>query len=195
MADDDHEGFERWLGRELRRTIGPIPGPSPRADQAAYRTGARIRPGPAVFVTGRIAAIGIALALGLGAGTAVAGAATGRANPAQWGETVARVVKGCEGAVRSGPGDVSQCVDGVVRRHADDQPVGQMASPRPGSGSLPASSPGGSGGRHSQQPGPSGRPASSARRNDAGNHNGTDHGNPGKNPDNVPPASGARHGS
>jgi hypothetical protein len=192
MRDDDREAFERWLQRELRRTLGPISGPSPRARQAAYRRGTRKGPGLALFATGRIAAVGIAVVLALGAGSAVASATTGSANPAQWGEAVVQVVKTCDAAMHAGPGDVGQCVDGLARVHAGDQSSGRAVSPRSGDGSIAASSAGGglNSGGTSRQPSPNGQPASAARRHGGGS--GTNNGNGGKNPDNVPPASGAR---
>src|SRR5215470_3922739 len=96
--------FERWLERELRRTVAAVRGPSPRAAQAAYRAASRsggrsltMRSG----IFGKAAAGLAAVLLTLGGGSAVAMAATGSANPMDLGQRVADIVQGCKDTIRA----------------------------------------------------------------------------------------------
>ncbi len=106
--------FERWLERELRRTVGSVRGPSPRAAQAAYRAASRsggksltMRSG----IFGKGAAGLAAVLLTVGGGSAVAMAATGSANPMELGHRVADIVQGCKAQIRTDIHDSAADVD------------------------------------------------------------------------------------
>jgi len=95
--------FERWLERELRRTVAAVRGPNPLAAQAAYRAASRsggrsltMRSG--VFARG--AAGLVAGLLTIGGGSAVAMATMGTANPVELGQRVAGIVQACKDQVR-----------------------------------------------------------------------------------------------
>src|SRR5215472_8577039 len=92
--------FERWLERELRRTVGSVRGPSPRATQAAYRAASRPG-GKSLGIFGKGAAGLAAVLLTIGGGSAVAMAATGSANPLELGQRVADIVQGCKAQIRT----------------------------------------------------------------------------------------------
>src|SRR5215467_3334379 len=106
--------FERWLERELQRTVGSVRGPSPRAPQAAYRAASRsggksltIRTG--IFSKG---AAGLAaVLLTVGGGSAVAMAATGSANPMELGQRVADIVQNCKDQIRTDDHDKDAAAD------------------------------------------------------------------------------------
>lgn len=94
--------FERWLEQELRRTVVSVRGPSPRAEQAAYRAGARPRGRPLTArpaLLSRGAVVLLAAALTVGGASAVAMGAGSRV-PAELARSVAQIVHGCwaEGA-------------------------------------------------------------------------------------------------
>lgn len=89
--EDDDGDFERWLDAELKRTLGSVKGPSPRAVQADYHAASR-REGQLMTRMAVLAANGVAVfaavALAVGGGAVVATATTGSANPAVWGQQV-----------------------------------------------------------------------------------------------------------
>jgi hypothetical protein len=126
--------FERWLERELRRTLGSVRGPSPRTAQAAYRAASRsggksltIRSG----IFGKGAAGLLAVMLAVGGGSAVAMAATGSANPMELGQRVADIVQGCKDQIRTDDHDKNTAAD--VDTHAasaarNDRGIGQCVS-------------------------------------------------------------------
>ena len=95
--------FERWLERELRRTVGSERGPSPRAAQAAYRAASRSGKSLTLrsAMLGKGAAGFAAVMLAIGGGSAVAMAATGSANPVELGQRVADIVQNCKDQIRS----------------------------------------------------------------------------------------------
>jgi hypothetical protein len=93
MKREDGGGdFERWLDAELKRTLGSVKGPSPRAVQADYhapsRRGRQLMNRIAVRTANGLAA----LALAVGGGAVVATTTTGSANPAIWGQQVESIV-------------------------------------------------------------------------------------------------------
>lgn len=96
MKPEDGGGdFERWLDAELKRTLGSVQGPSPRAVQAGYRAASR----PGGQLKNRVAALtatGIsvfgAVAFAIGGGAMVATTTTGSANPAVWGQQLEAIV-------------------------------------------------------------------------------------------------------
>lgn len=95
MRPEDGGGdFERWLDAELKRTLGSVKGPSPRAVQAGYhalsRRGRQLMSRIAVRTANGLAAL--ALALAVGGGAVVATTTTGSANPAVWGQQVESIV-------------------------------------------------------------------------------------------------------
>src|SRR5215813_6499926 len=95
--------FDRWLERELRRTVGAVRGPSPRAAQAAHRAASRSGGRPFTMrsgVLGRGAAGLVVVLLTIGGGSAVAMAATGSANPVELGQRVADIVEACKDQIR-----------------------------------------------------------------------------------------------
>ena len=93
MKPEDGGGdFERWLDAELKRTLGSVKGPSPRAVQADYRAASRRR-GQLMNRILVLTATGLAaVALAVGGGAVVATTTTGSANPAVWGQQVGPIV-------------------------------------------------------------------------------------------------------
>jgi hypothetical protein len=98
MATQGNGEFERWLERELRRTVATEGAPSPLAAQAAYRDGSPrggklsvIRAG----IAGKAVAGLAAAALTVGAGSAVAMATTGSHSPVELVQNIAGLVAGC----------------------------------------------------------------------------------------------------
>ena len=120
--------FERWLERELRRTVGSVRGPSPRAAQAAYNAPSRtIR--SAIF--GKGAAAFVAVTLAIAGGSAVAMAATGTANPMELGQRVADIVENCKDQIRADDHEKDTAAD--VDNHAasaarNNRGIGQCVS-------------------------------------------------------------------
>lgn len=98
MKPEDGGGdFERWLDAELKRTLGSVKGPSPRAVQADYHAPSR-RGGQLMNRMAVLTANGLAVfaagALAVGGGAVVATTTTGSANPAVWGQQVEAIVSG-----------------------------------------------------------------------------------------------------
>ena len=124
--------FERWLERELRRTVAAVRGPSPQAAQAAYRASSRsggksltMRSGP----FGKWAAGLVAVILTLGGGSAVAMAATGSATPMELGQRVADIVQGCKDTIRTADHDSAADVDNHAASAArNNRGIGQCVS-------------------------------------------------------------------
>jgi len=91
---DTDEEFERWLEHELRRTVGAVLGPSPRAAQSAYRAaagrGVRWAKDTRLLAsgTGKAAAGIVVAALAVGVGMKAATAGTGSTDPIFWGAGV-----------------------------------------------------------------------------------------------------------
>lgn len=111
MRNDDE--FERWLDRELQRTIRSQQGPRPRAAQSAYRAAYRAggrwptRTRGVASSTGK-AAVGIVVAtLALGGGMKAATATTGSTNPLLWSHSVVEEA----GAIQGPNPVVSRTVD------------------------------------------------------------------------------------
>ena len=105
MRDDDE--FERWLDRELQRTIRLQQGPRPRAAQSGYRAAYRaggLRPTRTMGVgssTGK-AAVGIVVAtLALGGGMKAATATTGSTDPLVWSHSVVEEAGAIQGPNRT----------------------------------------------------------------------------------------------
>lgn len=90
--------FERWLERELQRTVATERAPSPLAAQAAYKDGSRSDGGLSVIrsgIAGKAVAGLVAAALTVGAGSAVAMVATGSHSPVELVQNIAGLVAGC----------------------------------------------------------------------------------------------------
>src|SRR5579875_1811594 len=150
----EQDDFEGWLERELRRTLGPVRGPSPRASQAAFRAVSRgrggtlmaIKSGILASVTGKAAAGIAALAVATGGGAVAAVAATGSANPAAWGQAVVQAVQGCKqqvgdnAAAGKGTWNVGRCVSAFARQHGERERLahaGSVSSPAPATPASP----------------------------------------------------------
>lgn len=88
MSQSRGDDFEPWLERELQQAVGSVRGPSPRAEQAAYRAAPLRRARLAVKSVAAIAAVGLAVAVGI---TGVA-AMTGSPNPMSIGHRMVEAV-------------------------------------------------------------------------------------------------------
>jgi hypothetical protein len=194
-GDRDAE-FDGWLSRQLHLTLDAERGPRPRPADARY--GAASRTGGSrlnAIRSSMMAAVGAKAALGgavvaLAAGATAGTAATGSANPVNWGQHVVQVVQGCRQAARGGGSatgshGIGDCVSDVAQQHGEQvraqhseaaehakaspsptqgQRVGQQSSPSPtGNGAADAS--------HGR--GQSGPPASPGA---AGSHGDGNHG-------------------
>jgi len=131
---DDFD-LDQLLERELRRHVAGLQVPSPRADQAAYRTAAAIG-GKGMPLLSSLtaaasskAAIGLATAaLVIGGGSVAATAATGSANPATWGKTVTDAVSSCKSKLGDDQHGIGRCVSAVASRKGQEERSEQAAS-------------------------------------------------------------------
>ncbi len=180
MATQGNGEFERWLERELRRTVATERAPSPLAAQAAYRDGSRrggklsvIRAG----IAGKAVAGFVAAAVTVGAGSAVAMATTGSHSPVELVQNIAGLVAGCNGGDPGMRAPSSQAAGRCARSQGDQNqngPSQQASGTRVG---IPSQSPSpgkhedhgqGNGGGLAQAPGQGNR--------GNGNGNGNGHG-------------------
>ena len=129
--------FEAWLDRALPAALQSEMGPSPRAVQAAYRSGRA--PDPQWAVVGilvRGVALGAAAALVIGAGWAAMARATGTVDPVTWGQAVMAVVEGCTDSLHG----QDRCQSSPGTQTRTDRPAPQSTLPGAG-GSPPAGTP------------------------------------------------------
>lgn len=146
----DGAGFEDWLRREFRLTLGPERGPRPGPAVARYsvasRTAERTFMASILAALGTRAAAGGAIAALAASGAVGAAAASGSANPVHWGQHVVQAVERCKDTFRDhqvtdgGPRNVGQCVSAIARQHGAQQQAehasDELASPTPRPGNL-----------------------------------------------------------
>jgi len=143
MSLDRGDDFELWLERELQQVVTASRGPSPRAEQAAYRAAPRSRAPLAVRsarVTAAVIVVGVTV---LGGVTGVA-AVTGGPSPA----TLVQAMNTCRehvtasqpGADVSGP-DMGRCVIAIASQREPTPGRGSGAPPVDNMRSSPAAPP------------------------------------------------------
>lgn len=188
--------FDDLLEQELRRQVGNIEGPSPRAAQASYQaavTGTeRTRSWSGGAAAKLAAGLTVALLVLSGGAIAVVAAETGSSDPAVWGDTVVAAVQQCKDQLAAGAHGIGQCVSDVAQQHGAQQRAahaadknqkgkdngngdhpGSPASDHPGNGSQPASP-----GKPSDVPnGPPNSPPGNGNGNANGIGNGNGNGN------------------
>jgi len=158
MSINDGGGpdFERLLEQELQNAAGRLQGPSPLARQSAYRTalatgGLVLSPfSIGALLSSKLVVAAAASTLVVG-GAVTATAATGSANPGDWGAAVVQAVQGCKTTVGTGPDaanhtasgardNVGQCVSAFAKTHGQEQRA-LHASPSPGATTHPTGKP------------------------------------------------------
>jgi hypothetical protein len=141
MSPPVGEDFEPWLEQELRQALGPVRGPSPRADQAGYRRAAARGRGPLALVGAKGAAIIAVAAFAVGLGATGATAMTGSVNPVSWGKRVVQAVSSCRDRAGADVPDVGRCVSAFAGP-TDPTPARSAAPPSPGARApVPSPSP------------------------------------------------------
>ncbi len=110
------QDFDRWLERELNRTLTPMLSQPARPGQARYQTiQTRRLSMPRKVVVGLAAAT-----MALAGGTAVyAATATGSLNPLVWGQHVKSAVASCKAELQQGNG-IGACVSAFARQHGEE---------------------------------------------------------------------------
>ncbi len=121
--------FDGWLERGLDRALNAQSGPSPLATQASYHaasisggTGVSFGTSVVSALTSKLVAGTATAALVVGGGTVVAAtAATGSANPTNWGQFISQtVVPDCKAsAAKSGHHGIGACVSSIAREHGE----------------------------------------------------------------------------
>ena len=122
------DGFDRWLEQQLQneaaRASGPNPTPSQAEYHATYLNGGLhmsfLAKAAAVVSTKGAVGIGVALLAIGAAGAATEAAATGSANPTNWGSNVVSTVRACKLALQPGQHGIGQCVSAIAKQHGKE---------------------------------------------------------------------------
>jgi hypothetical protein len=125
MSVESGNGFDGWLEQQLHNEAAGSGGPSPSPSQAAYHA-AYLQGGlhmsflaqaaSVVSTKGAAGLAGALLAVGA-AGVGAEAAASGSANPSDWGATVVQQVDACKKALNGAHGGIGQCVSAVAKTH------------------------------------------------------------------------------
>ncbi len=125
----DGGDFESWLEQGLNRALNTHSGPSPLATQASYHAafvsggaGLSLSSLITASLTSKLAAGAATATLIVGGGTvAAATAATGSANPSDWGQYISQtVVPACKAQLASGEHGIGDCVASIARQHGEE---------------------------------------------------------------------------
>jgi hypothetical protein len=152
MSTMGDQGFDQWLGSQLRQHAAAHSAPSPLAAQAQYHA-AYLHGGAHLPLIAKIgAAITTKAAIGVAAGALVVGAAgvgesaiTGSTNPSDWGKQVVKQVTTCKDALAPDSHGIGECVSSFASRHGQESSAEHRATPTPAHGAHTPGPPPGKG--------------------------------------------------